>query len=305
MIVKATEKMAPEIRRVWKLCFTAPEDLNADPYYLNEMMHAQDALLYMENDQIVSMMLRRRHVMIFNGRPLACSMIQGVCTVPEYRRKGYMHELMDVQLDACSHTELITLIQAHDPSLYEPFGFRQAYRRNIYKMTREDVRRITNIGCAYQPKPIDMLKVYSAFIRRFNGYYARDLEYFINLKKWIYARGGKIVGYYNGKNQILGYAVMVPQGKELNVEECVYLDSLSLVKLLNAALQERAVINLNVSTAENMHVLFPGAGMEEYCSGMARLNDPALFSKLYGKSVTTIEEALRTGTRPLNLNENE
>ena len=96
------------------------------------------------------------------------------------------------------------------------------------------------------------MKVYSAFIRRFNGFYARDLDYFIQMKKEIKAREGKIVAYYNGKDQIQGYIVMVPQGNEIMAEEIIYLDSMALIKLCNAALQEKRVVNLFVSEAEDL-----------------------------------------------------
>ena len=50
---------------------------------------------------------------------------------------------------------------------------------------------------------------------------------------------------------------MIPQGNELRVEEIVYLDSMSLVKLCNAALQERRVIHLLVSEAEDAVCALP------------------------------------------------
>ena len=143
--------------------------------------------------------------------------------------------------------------------MYEPFGFRTIYQRTQFQIQRKDVTRITNFGCAYDPAPLDLLKVYSAFIKRFNGFYARDLGYFVNYKKEIKAVGGKIVAYYNGKDQIQGYAAMIPDGEQLKVQEMIYLDSMSLIKLCNAALQERKIVNLYVSEAEDLSKVFPEA----------------------------------------------
>jgi len=152
-------------------------------------------------------------------------------------------------------------------------------------------------------RPIDLLKVYSAFINRFNGFYARDLAYFVNYKKEISAVGGKIVAYYNGKNQIRGYAVMIPQGNELRVEEIIYLDSMSLMKLCNAALQEKKVVHLLVSEAEDLTKVFPNAARKDFGSTMARINDFDLFSRLYETKISTVEEAFALTQKPLNLNE--
>ncbi|MBE6129186.1 MAG: GNAT family N-acetyltransferase [Erysipelotrichaceae bacterium] len=302
MIKKATAEQTAEIREIFSICFPN-EDTRYMDYFFKSVYEPENCYVNIVDGKIVSTLIRNPHAIMFNGRVLQASMIMGVATLPEYRRKGYMQELMDVVLDACEHSELLTLIQSESPVIYEPFGFSTVYKRKDVRLERKDVKRITNFGCAYEPTAIDLLKVYSAFIRRFNGFYARDLQYFVDYKKEIIAEGGKIVAYYNGKDQIQGYAVMIPQGKELCVEEIVYLDSMSLNKLCNAALQERRVIHLHVSEAEDLTKLFPEAKVRTYSSTMARLNDARLFSRLFNKKVTTVEEAYAISQRPLNLNE--
>jgi hypothetical protein len=116
------------------------------------------------------------------------------------------------------------------------------------------------------------LKVYSAFISRFNGYYARDLEYFVRYINEIRGQGGKVVAYFNGKDQIQGYAAMIPSGNEMVIQEMIYLDSLSMTKLINAALQEKRTIRVYVSEAEDLSLIFPKAPKKTFGSTMARLN---------------------------------
>ena len=94
--------------------------------------------------------------------------------------------------------------------------------------------------------------------------YYKGEEYFVKYKREIIAVGGKIVAYYNGKDQIRGYAVMIPQGDELRVEEIIYLDAMALVKLCNAALQEKKTIHLLVSEAEDLTKVFPNAKVKTY-----------------------------------------
>ncbi|MBQ1356132.1 MAG: GNAT family N-acetyltransferase, partial [Solobacterium sp.] len=81
------------------------------------------------------------------------------------------------------------------------------------------------------------------------------------------------------------------------------LDSMSLMKLINAALQERPVVHVMVSAAENLNKLIPNAQRRDFGSTMARLNNPELFSRLFGTEVKTVEEAFALSSRPLNLNE--
>lgn len=302
MITKATKENTAEIKNLWKICFPQEDEGYID-YYFKNLFVPENCFIYVEDGKVVSTMIKAPHAIMFNDKVLRTSMILGVATLPEYRKRGYMKRLMEIVLDACEHTELITLIQAYDQNLYTPYGFRNIYNRASYELTRTQVKRTTNFGCSYEPTAIDLLKVYSAFIRRFNGYYARDLEYFVKYKKEINAQGGKIVAYYNGKDQIRGYATMLPKGEVLEIEEFIYLDSTALMKLCNAALFEKDVVQVHVSQAEDLSLIFPDAKKEVYGSTMARLNDAKLFSKLVGRDITTVEQAFATSIKPLNLNE--
>lgn len=302
MIDKATVEQTNEIKQIWRMCFPK-EDPRYTEFFFKNVYKPENCYVNIVDGKIVSTLVRNPHELMFNGRVIATSMLMGVATVPKEQNNGYMKQLMESVLDACEHSELFTLIQTETPELYEPYGFKTIYKRRDYTLERKDVNRITNFGCAYEPSPIDLLKVYSAFIKRFNGFYPRDLEYFVQYRKQVIALGGKIVAYYDSKDQIRGYAVMIPQGNELRVEEIIYLDSMSLTKLCNAALQERRIIHLLVSEAEELSKLFPEAPSKEYPSTMVRLNDPILFSRVFNKKITNAQEAFGITNKPLNLNE--
>ncbi len=302
MIIKANADHTEAVRELVRACFPQEDPRYIDFYYKN-VYKPESCFLLIEDGRIVSMLCRNIHEIMFNGRVLQASMLTGMCTHPDYRNRGHMHELMNTVIDACEHTELITLVQSEDESLYEPYGFRTVYNRTEYLIRRKDVSRITNFGCAYEVPPIDMLKVYSAYISRFNGFYPRTLDYFVNYRKQLLAMGGKMIGFYDGKDRIRGYATVIPQGTELRVDELIYLDSLSLNKLCNACLQERPNVHLYVSEAEKLHAVFPDAVKRTYGSTMARLNDADLFGKLFGAEVHDVKEAFAITRKPLNLNE--
>ncbi len=302
MIKRAELENIDEIKELWKICF--PDvDARYREFFFKYILKPEDCFIKVLEGKIVATLVRNKHDLMFNSRVLQASMVMGVCVHPDYRNRGYMHEMMDIIVDACEHSELVTLIQSEKPEGYEPFGFQMIYHRTQFQIERKDVKRITNFGCAYDPSPIDLLKVYSAFIKRFNGFYTRDLDYFVNFKKEVKAVGGKIVAYYNGKDQIQGYATMVPEGNQLKVQELIYLDSMSLMKLCNAALQEKKIVNLYVSEAEDLSKVFPYAKKKVFDSTMGRLNDPKLFSKVFRTKVDTVQEAFQLSRKPLNLNE--
>ncbi|MBW9212455.1 MULTISPECIES: GNAT family N-acetyltransferase [Terrabacteria group] len=303
MIQRALSSQTEEIKQLWNLCFKQ-EDSRYTEYYFKYLFQAEHCYVVVEDGKVVSSLIRAPHNLVLHGQVLRTSMILGVCTHPSYRHRGYMKQLMDITLDACEHSELVTLIQAYNPRLYEPYGFETIYRRSAFKMQARDLPRTNVFGLNYNPKALDLLKVYSVFIRRFNGFYARDLAYFVKYRKEIIAQGGKIVAYYDGKDQIQGYASLLPDGKkQLRIEEVVYLDATCLVKLLNAAARENPNLVLEVSEAEDLSGAFPKAERVIYDSTMVRLNHPVLFSKLYGHKVETVAEAFALDNRPLNLNE--
>lgn len=302
MIEHGDESLRGGIKECWKRTLTATDPRYID-YFFRTLYKDEYGFAKTIDNHVVSCVVSMPMDFVYNGRVLAVSMLTGLSTLPEERRYNYSHEVMKAVLDVCEHRELITLACGKHPEVFEPYGFETIYKRCMYELSRDNVRRITNYGCAYEPSPIDLLKVYSAFITRFNGFVPRDLEYFVRLKKEIHARGGKLVAYYDNKNRIRGYATILIEGRVARIEECIYLDSVTLMKLINAGLQERPEVHLQVSESENLGLLFQNAVKHEYGDVMARLNDPILFSRLYGKEVHSVKEAFAISRRPLNLNE--
>lgn len=302
MIQKALKTHTQMIKEGWEICFPM-EDIRYIEYFFRDVYRPEYTYVDIEDGKVVASAMYIPHAMMLHGRAIQTSMILGVYVLPEFRKQGRMKALMNVLLDYCSHNELITLIQAYQPELYTPYGFEMIYYRTKYTLTRNDLERITNFGCAYEPNPIDLLKAYTTFIKNFNGFYARDLEYFSNLKKEVAARRGKIVAYYNEKNQIQGYATLYPEANELTIEECVYADVKTLVKLLNAALQERHVVHLHLSKNEDLSVILPNVAKHVYGSTMVRLNQPELISRLFMKKISNVHEVFDLSRLPLNLNE--
>ena len=300
MIETGNPECSPVIKTTWKKSVSGLDQRYIE-YFFRNIYQPEFGFALMEGDKAPAALFRIPHVMMFNGRAIKVSMLSGISELPEKRREEPLGKLLDVVLDACEHTELITL--AEENELLKPYGFETVYRRAVYKLTRDTIKRITNFGCAYDPSPLDMLKVYSSFIRRFNGFYAREIQDFVQLKKEIAARGGKVVAFYNSKNQIQGYATILLTGNEAIVEECVYMNSVALAKLVNAALQERITVHMHVTDAEDLHVLYPEAERVEYGAVMARLNAPDLFSRLFSQQITTAHEAFAMSYKPLFLNE--
>lgn len=302
MIIQAAKEDLQAVREMWRICFPEEDPAYIDFYFKN-IWTPQSCYLSVEDGKIAGSLCRNRHDLMFNSKVLEVSMLTGMAVLPEYRGRGHMHDLMNTVLDAAEHSELMTLIRSEDPGLYEPFGFRSGFERTAYDIRRRDLKRVPTFGCAFDVKALDMLKVYSAYIRRFTGFYTRDLQDFVRYRQEIIASGGKIIGYYNGQDRIDGYAAVTMQGSDLFVDELVYLNSTALIKLLNVCLNERPRVHFHASKAENLSLIVPDAPKKDYSRVMVRINSYELFDKLYGTDAGNARQALACAHKPLNLNE--
>ncbi|MBW4446615.1 MAG: GNAT family N-acetyltransferase [Spirirestis rafaelensis WJT71-NPBG6] len=58
------------------------------------------------------------------GESIIAGGIHGVCTHPEFRRRGYYREIMQEVLDYCNSRYDTLVLTTAQPELYQPFGFR-------------------------------------------------------------------------------------------------------------------------------------------------------------------------------------
>ena len=305
MIQQAIDLHSQDLKDVYERCWTNRSRAWADVFF-DRVLRPRDAYVDLEDGRIVAEVFRIRHSLLFNGRILQASVISGACTMPDYRGQGRMHRLMDTVVDACSHQELVTLIIPNgidSVDNYAAWGFAPVYERQRYLLQRPDCREISREGITYDVPAADLLKAYSSYIRRFNGFKARSLRYFENLKLEINAVGGKIAAYYGEDHQIRGYAMISMRGRDGWIDELVYADSMAIWKLVDTALTMRQRIILDASSAENMNILFPSAQKMTYDAALVRLNQPELFSRLFKSQVDTAAGAFALSSRPLNFNE--
>lgn len=302
MIKKAEKGHTNIIKNMWSTCFPQ-EETSYTEFYFEHIYKPENTLVVVENSIVQSSCQRIPHEIMFNNRVLRTSMIVGVTTLPAYQHRGNMNKLMEVVMDEVNHQELITLVQAYDPTLYEKYGFEMMYYHKETTFTRNDVQKVSNEGCSYLIHSEDMLRLYASFVKRFNGFYIRDRAYFDRLKEEIKAQQGKIIAYYNAKQQLEGYATCLFHNNEVVFEECIYMNSIALTKLINLALQIKPIVKVNTSQVEDLRFLFPNVEVQDVGFTMARINDMELFNRLYQVQATSIAEAFASSGKPLFMNE--
>ena len=111
MISKALPQEKKIVYGIWKQVF-AGDDGGYTDYFFRTLYKPENTLVLKESGNIVSTLMRIPHSIMLAGHILETSMILGVATIPSYRKRGCMHELMNDVLDEVEHRELVTLIQA-------------------------------------------------------------------------------------------------------------------------------------------------------------------------------------------------
>mgnify|MGYP003584227434 CR=1 FL=1 len=293
---RAEASLTLNIKEIWLTCFPEENKRFID-HFFNDVFEPTNTIIEIQDNKVVSCVSTVAQEVMINDRVLKASTILGAATLPRYQGRGYVDNILKQICSNLDHTELISFATAKNPELLEKYGFRTIYKRNCFELTRDDVQRITNDGCLFDPSAQDMLNIYTTFVRRFNGFKVRSLEDFENYKKSINDRGGKVVAFYEN-NLIRGYASFTIENKVLHIEECTYLDTLSLFKLLNVALQQRHIVYLYVSQAEKLNPLSERAKHTVIDYKMARLNNKELYNRLYGTNIDVIEEVFLSNPKP-------
>ncbi len=302
MIRIARDSDKETVEEMWLQCFPQ-ESKDYIRYFFDEVYTNKNTWVQWEGEHIVSSAQRYQHEMMLNGKVLATSMIVGVATMEEFRNQGYMRNMMEVMLDACAHQELITLIQAYDTHLYIPYGFEMVYFHKKYRFTRDNIKYCSNDGCSYDVSNDDLLRCYSKAMKRFTGFYIRTSKSFQRIKNELAKTRGRVLGYYDAHGNLSAYALMRVEQSVAILEECIYFDTIGLSKLLNLALQYRAIVELHTSEFEDLSILYPEVKAEEVGFMMAKINDYDLFNRLYQTNVSSLREFFENSSKPNYINE--
>lgn len=302
VIKEAKQEQNTEIYELWKSAYPTRSKDYLDFYFAYIFDHGS-CIFLPQDDKIISSLQMNAHVLKFHGRYLQCTYIFGVATLPDYRRRGHMHYLMDAALDEISHNHLITFVEAFNPKLYAPYGFETIYDAKTYHINTRYFEKVNTKGVSHQFTSIDLYDLFQIYEKHFGCCYRRSEAYYEQfvIRNTIDHRD--ICVYRNKHQEICGYAVYTKNDVEVKVSEIVYLDSIALMKLLRYISDGYPDIQVSVSQSEKLEKLFPLTIPKKTGMTMARINNYELFNKLFNCSVHTPKEAFAILNKPIFLPE--
>lgn len=123
--------------------------------------------------------------MRFSGRGTSVCLVSGVCTKPDFRRRGVCAELFDKAFPIMRERGFsAAVLQPFEPAFYERFGFKTyIYRQRVTlsydRPTKPDGRTNTpNDRTTMEEAASKLTRLYNVFFKEFEGASLRGEEYF-------------------------------------------------------------------------------------------------------------------------------
>lgn len=210
-----------QIIQLWRCCFDDSEDFICR--FFSQVYQDEYAWTMEKDGQIVCAMQLLPYTINYYGQSIPATYIYGVCTHPDYRRRGYMHQLLEQSFVRLKEqgSGLVFLIPAHDWlfDCYRKSGFTEAF------------------GCRYATCSFPKIPEYPEAVTEMPASYLHTAWYYLD-RKWreepisilhtwtdfrflyqdVIASDGKCFLYRQGQ-EIQGVLMAVPSGEKLFLPE--------------------------------------------------------------------------------------
>ncbi len=297
-ITKAYKNEVEKIKMYFKHSFPEAQGTSIEAYFdvyfdVNETM-----VLRNDKNEILALAQVKPKVISLGDKKLKTHLISHVMTRPEFQGKGYMNALIQGVLSKTSKDTLLTVLKPYEPNVFRSLGFENVIATTEYNIATKDIPSMSTEGILLSPFASDLKQAYEAFTEYFDGHFDRDDAYYDALKEYVMHRKGNIIGFKEA-GILKGYCVYLDHPTHTEVIECVYDTSGTLIKLLSFVSKGKHRVLLKASTSEKIHKLFPKSMKTNQPFMMARINDQALFERLYGLKIISAYSGFNVSAKPL------
>lgn len=266
-----------QIIDLWRICFGDSEAFIS--LYFDRVYKDENTMVIERDGKIVSALQMLPYTMTYLGKEIQVAYISGACTLPEYRGKGLMRQLLEEAFEEMKerNTALTALIPA-DPWLFDYYreqGYTEAFDYSEETYFRPNIPVQLPTILVIQPEVPSTEALYAYFDRKLRERPACVLhtyDDFITILRDLELTNGKMYTALDESEQVVGMAFTLPiednpspSGKRLFIKELLY-DSEEIKELL---LQETTLQNNVLQATVKMPPSPPGT----FPSGMARVID--------------------------------
>ncbi|MFE8703672.1 enhanced intracellular survival protein Eis [Cytobacillus sp. FJAT-54145] len=223
-----------------------------------------------------------------NGKVQQMGGVAGVATYPEYRRLGYVKELITEALKEMKDKgQILSLLHPFDIGFYRKYGWEvfadnkktiiESKDLKILPVTEGTIKRYTkDLHCSL------IENLYSKVASKYAGALVRSTDWWINNVYSDY----QIAVYFNRNGEEKGYILFKVKDKLMDVQEMVTLDHEAARGLWNFICQHDSMVD-KVKVMTSMHDSFPyylhqpKVSMEVIPYFMSRIVDVEKFLRAY------------------------
>lgn len=248
-------------------------------YYFNNRWHESITVI----SDNVSMLNLNPYRVKLNRKELLTYYIVGVCTLAEYRKRGYMDAVLRCALQYMYNAGMpFAYLMPASENIYKPYGFQGIYPARAWDGSLEMLKRETfksvegmkNIGCvqcilyeALTDNQKDSLSIYAQNIlsKNFSCYVVHDRHYFKELYKEMRACNGGIATFWDMEQACCtGYIVyLCENGSRAEIAESVFEDGiqheviryLAELNITEISLYETAFWNLTSAKKQKNYLM--------------------------------------------------
>lgn len=221
MIKFSEENQEQELKRLWQTCFA--DDINYIDLFFEDHYSSSQSLVYMQNGKVVSMLFLLSANLCFNKESHKAQYIYAACTHPDYRKKGYMRELIEfaVEHGGLSGTKY-TLLTPASKKLYDYYsqqGFKHFFKRKASIFTRNELSRVGVFSSkCFTIRPEEIIAIQKKAFAN-NTYVSWGKSSVEHAIRDLYYWSGRVVGIKTPNNENIGYAFCQYEGNSLTVSE--------------------------------------------------------------------------------------
>ena len=119
------------------------------------------------------------------------------------------------------------------------------------------------------------------------------------MMKLVAAENGQYVSLYNHENDLTAHLRMVVHDQDVIVDELLYKDTASLIKILSYVMSKYPRLEVHVSMVEDLEKLLGAIHLRDEVSMMVKLNDENCFERLFNVKVKRADSAMKAFSKPL------
>ncbi|AHK38979.1 GNAT family N-acetyltransferase [Bacillus anthracis] len=296
-VIRLKEDKFREALRLSEYAFQYKVDEDRLQQQITKMKESHEVYGIMEGENLAAKLHRIPFHIYIGKEKFKMGGVAGVATYPEYRRSGYVKELLQHSLQTMKKDGYtVSMLHPFAVSFYRKYGWELCANLLVCHMTKSDLVMKKQVNGTVkrfnkESHPEEVEKLYETFAELFSGMLVR------NEKWWLQAVYDDLTLaiYYDENQTAAGYMLYKIENYKMTVEEFVPLHNEARNGLWNFICQHDSMIkDLEMTVSENEPLLYtlqePRVKTEIKPYFMGRIVDVEQFLKQYELNWNNVQQ---------------